>query len=247
MPLPTPPPRRWNGSTSPAIPSPLWFAGYTFTTLGYGDLVPGGPVWKVLSPLAAGNGFLLFTLAVTYAIPIVSAATEKRQLALIINALGRDPVEIIERHAGKGDFQSLCTQLQPIQSSVAATSQKHLVYPILHYFHSAEKDSALTLALVRLDEALSTFLFACPDLSPAARAQLCTAQHVLDGYLHTLQTAFIYPAREAPPIPDLDACSAFPYFRQAPSAIREHLQRLDRQKLLFAYVDNDGWQWHDVW
>ncbi|MHB0775138.1 potassium channel family protein [Halomonas sp. WWR20] len=225
----------------------LYFIGYTITTLGYGDFVPGAPQWRLLATLAAGNGFLLFTLSVTYAIPILSAATEKRQLALSINVMGRSPLEIIESHVGKGDFQSLCNQLQQIQGSIAGNSQKHLAYPILHFFHSVEEDTALALALARLDEALSIILYSCPELPATSRSQLLTAQRVIDEFLHTLEAAFIYPAREAPPIPDLKACSSLPFLAKSPEAIRAHLSSLDRQRLLLTYVENDGWQWREMW
>jgi hypothetical protein len=37
----------------------LYFSGVTFATLGYGDLVLS-PKWRLLSPLASGNGILMF-------------------------------------------------------------------------------------------------------------------------------------------------------------------------------------------
>ena len=34
----------------------LYYAGYTLTTLGYGDFVPGSDTWRLAPPLAAANG-----------------------------------------------------------------------------------------------------------------------------------------------------------------------------------------------
>jgi hypothetical protein len=47
----------------------LYFAFVNYTTLGYGDIVPINP-WRILGPVAAMNGILLFgwSTAVIYEI-----------------------------------------------------------------------------------------------------------------------------------------------------------------------------------
>jgi hypothetical protein len=67
----------------------IYFAGYTLLTLGNGDFRPDGPLWRMATVLAAGNGFGLVTLSISYLVPVVSAATEKRQLAAHLHALTR--------------------------------------------------------------------------------------------------------------------------------------------------------------
>lgn len=52
----------------------LYYAGYTWTTLGYGDFVPGSDTWRLAPPLAAANGFFLFTLTITYMLSIIAAS-----------------------------------------------------------------------------------------------------------------------------------------------------------------------------
>jgi hypothetical protein len=44
---------------SPAGADLVYFVGVTFTTLGYGDVVPVAE-WKLLAPITAMNGVLLF-------------------------------------------------------------------------------------------------------------------------------------------------------------------------------------------
>jgi hypothetical protein len=44
---------------APAGTDLLYFAGVTFTTIGYGDVVPVAE-WKLLAPITAMNGVLLF-------------------------------------------------------------------------------------------------------------------------------------------------------------------------------------------
>jgi len=224
-----------------------YYTGYTLSTLGYGDFVPGNDAWRIPPALAAANGFFLFTLAITYMLNIVSNVTQKRQLALSISALGQTPQRILESTADEGAFESLSSQLQQLQQSIGTVGQQHLAFPILHYYHAAENDKALPLALARLYQSLALVCFACPELSSSTRSQLETTQRVLDQFLHTLESAFIRPAGEMPEIPDLDAYAALPGFTKSAAEMRDHLASLERQKLLLAYVRKDGWEWRNVW
>ena len=224
-----------------------YYTGYTLTTLGYGDYVPGNDAWRIPPALAAANGFFLFTLAITYILNIVSNVTQKRQLAMAISAMGQTPQRILESTADKGSYQSLGNQLQQLQQSVGLVGEQHLAFPILHYYHAADNDKALPLALTRLYQALALACFACPDLDSTTRTQLKLTQQALDQFLDTLGSTFFSPAGEAPEIPDLEACAALPGFARSAAEMHDYLASLERQKLLLAYVGKDGWQWHDVW
>lgn len=224
-----------------------YFTGYTLTTLGYGDFVPATPLWRFLSVLAAGNGLILFTLAVTYIVPVVSAVTQKRQLALTISAIGRTPYQIAAASADGGDYQSLANQLQQLQSGIASLGQQHLAYPVLHYFHSQHGDSALPVALARLYQAIALLQQASPELPATVRFQLATTQSLIDGFLATLGSAFIHPAPCSPRMPPLDDFATLPGITLDEQTLHRTLEALDDQRLLLAYIEKDGWAWHDVW
>src|SRR4051812_45483960 len=66
------------------------FVGETIFTLGLADYKPVGKLWRFLTTIAAGSGFILFGLALAYVVPIVAAATQKRQLAMCIWSLGKE-------------------------------------------------------------------------------------------------------------------------------------------------------------
>ncbi|MDW5376669.1 potassium channel family protein [Halomonas sp. HP20-15] len=224
-----------------------YYAGYTLTTLGYGDYVPGNDAWRIPPALAAASGFFLFTLAITYILNIVSNVTQKRQVALAISALGQTPQRLLESTADEGTYQSLSNQLQQLQQSIGLVGQQHLAFPILHYYHAADSDKALPLALARLYQSLSLVCFACPEVDSTTRTQLKITQQVLDQFLDTLGRSFIRPAGEAPPIPELEAYAALPGVAKSAAELHDYLTSLERQKLLLAYVREDGWEWHDVW
>ncbi|HET8791303.1 MAG TPA: potassium channel family protein [Modicisalibacter sp.] len=238
-----------NSTTSAAatLLERAYYTGYTITTLGYGDFVPGDADWRIPSVLAAANGFFLFTLSITYIVNIQSAVTQKRQLALCVSALGQSPYQIISSSADGGSFESLSSQLQQIQSTINSSGQQHLAFPILHYFHGEHSDNALPLALTRLYQTLALICFACPGLSSPTRSQLVIAQHTIDQFLETLGSAFIRPTREMPEMPNLDDYAALPGFDKSPSDMHAYLRSLEHQRLLHAYVRKDGWEWHDVW
>ncbi|KXS37031.1 potassium channel family protein [Modicisalibacter sp. 'Wilcox'] len=224
-----------------------YFTGYTLTTLGYGDFVPANALWRFLSVVAASNGLILFTLAVTYIVPVVSAVTHKRQLALTISAIGRTPCRIAAATAGDGDYRSLANQLQQVQGDIASLGQQHLAYPVLHYFHSRHADHALPVALARLYQALVVLQHACPALPATVRFQLATTQALIDGFLATLDSAFIHPASRSPRLPSLDDFATLPGITHDDEAWRRMHATLGNQRLLLAYIEKDGWAWHDVW
>ncbi len=227
-----------------------YFTGYTITTLGYGDYVPQDDDWRLPAFLAAGNGFFLFTLTLTYLLNVVSAVTQKRQLALTISALGQSPYQILENTADEGRYESLSSQLQQLNQSINTVGQQHLAFPILHYFHSGDKDAhdnVLPLSLARLYQALAIVCHACPSLSAKTQAELSTTRNIIEQFLDTLSSAFIHPAQSMPAIPDMQAYTDLAGIDATPEEIQGLLASRQRQKQLVAYIRKDGWQWEDVW
>ena len=238
-----------NASTS--VPATLveraYFTGYTVTTLGYGDFVPGDADWRIPATIAAANGFFLFTLTVTYMLNVISSVTQKRQLALNISAMGQTPYQILESSADEGEYQSLSLQVLHLQQAINTVGQQHLAFPILHYFHSVHSDTALPLALARLYQSLALASYGCSTLSPSTRSQLVTSQHSLEQFLITLDGVFVTPNKDMPDIPDLSKIAKLPGFDKSPSELHAHLESLEHQKLLLAYIQKESWEWRDVW
>ena len=75
----------------------IYFVGYSLFTLGIGDYRPKGAFWQFATVLCAAQGFAVITLSITYIVPIVSAVTQKRQLAVLISYLGANPETIVTR------------------------------------------------------------------------------------------------------------------------------------------------------
>ena len=228
--------------------SRVYFTGFTLYTLGIGDYVPQGALWQVLTALASLNGLFLVTLALTYLVPVVSAAAQEHQLAGTIADLGATPEEIIGR-AWTGDgFEGLGQHLAPLISSIELHNQRHLIYPVLHYFHSAEARTAISVNIAVLDEALTLIAEgAAPGVRPASLTTQ-PARDAIAGLLSMLQQQYIEPAEAPPAPPSLDLLEAHGIPTVDAATYRQGIEaHTDRRRLLRAYVEQDGWSWDQVW
>jgi hypothetical protein len=136
----------------------LYYSGYLTTTLGLGDIVPRGGLWRMVAVLHAGLGFALFSGSITYILTIYRRYTDEAALALRVDGLfgaeggeGRGPEEgpTDALADGVGDWLAL-----DLAAELSSVNVAHEQYPILHYFHG-KRDRALTVQvghLVRLVE-----------------------------------------------------------------------------------------------
>ena len=231
----------------------IYFVGYTITTLGLGDFHAAGGPWRVTTVLAAASGLMLFTMAITYIVPIVGAAAALRQLGSYIDGLGDDPVDVVTR-SWDGDprdggigFDPLKTHLTAITPMVATMRQNYLAYPILHYFHSDDPRSSAPLRLAALDEAVTLLTHAVAERVRLPRQTIATLRAQLNGFLGMLEPQWIEPAESAPPGYRLEE------LREAgiPTVSEVHLvsalaERERHRRELRGLVQGDGWRWDEV-
>ncbi|MBW3627546.1 MAG: potassium channel family protein [Actinobacteria bacterium] len=221
----------------------LYFTGYTVFTLGNGDFRPGQGTWQLATVVATGTGLVLVTLAITYLVPVASAVAQRRQLASYVSALGDDAADILGRAWDGAGFGSLTQHLVALAPLVDAARQRHLTYPVLHYYHSVDHTSAAARSLVNLALAVDALAYGvAPDARPDAAA-VGPVDRAIDSFLDTLAAAYISAADEALPplalgrlrengIPTVDD----EQYVTATSATR------DRRHLLAGLLLDDGWE-----
>ena len=159
--------------------SRVYFAGFTAFTLGMGDYVPNGQPWDVLTAIAVISGLGLTTLAITYLVRVVSAVTARRVQANTIAGMGATPQDIVLTGLRDGRVAYLEHRLQALSDSILETAERHLSYPVLHYFHSAERHVDLRTQAFVLDEAVTL-------LQHGVRDDVRPHPAVLDGIRHAI-------------------------------------------------------------
>lgn len=221
-----------------------YFVGFTLTTLGTGDYVPADGFWQMMTVVTAFNGLALITLSITYAIPVVQAAAVKRTVAREISVMGETVDEIAAHWARHREYQGVETYLATLTPQILDIAQKHLAYPILHYYHSPELQTALPLKLAALDEAIRAIPAEAYVQNPSLRIAEHNCSKAIEVFLSTLNKAFIHPTDEEPPqllAPDLTKGTARVVGTQRAT---ESLAK--RRKLLRALVLQDGWTWDQI-
>ena len=181
----------------------LYFIGYTMFTLGNGDFAPVDGVWQMVTVLVAGSGMLFVTLSVTYILSVLDAVTQKRAFAINVSGLGSRGEEVVRTAWDGQSFSSLDLQLNTFTSQLDELTTNHKAYPILHYFHSRDREQAPVASVAVLDDALTLLRFGVPEQHRPGNAVLANARASVKSYLETLRGRFIKPADRAPPPPDL--------------------------------------------
>lgn len=216
------------------------FAGYTVFTLGNGEFRPHGTIWQIATVAAALTGLTIVTLAVTYLILVVGAASERRQLAAAIAHLGDRP-DLVLANAWTGqDFNGLPARLDQLTERLDQLTEQHLAFPVVHYFHSPQRRRSAPAMIAVLDDAVTLLLYGVsPTASPGAR-RLRGIRTSLDDFLETLHGPFIRPT--SPPAPlalDQLADTGIPLV--TPSELARRVEGLrDRRALLAALAADDG-------
>lgn len=225
----------------------VYFAGFTVYTLGVGDFVPQGTLWRILTGIASGSGLFIVTFSITYLVPIVQAATKKRQLAVYIASIGASPTDMILNTWHGDDQLHLGQHLQTVAPELAGIAQRHLSYPVMHYFHSQSPTAAITVNIARLDEALTMAEFGLEGTEWIRRTNLRPTRQVITEFLNLLESAYVRPQGAAPPAPPLERLSE----KGVPVVNRDkfeaNLEQLsERRRMLRALVEHNGWRWSDV-
>lgn len=176
---------------------------------GGSDFEPAAGVWRFAEQLASLIGVAFVGMAVAYVLPVVNAVIHKRQVAVSIWALGTSPVEVLTRAWNGRDFGELNLHLLALTPEIALLSQRHFAYPVLAYFHSADRDTALAPSMVVLDETLMLLESAIDGDVGCEASAWAPCRAAVSLFLKSVDAMDVHAANhEALPIPDLDALRA---------------------------------------
>lgn len=227
----------------------IYFVGFTIFTLGTGDYVAREPLWQVLTVVASSNGLFLITLSITYLVPVVQAATQVRQVAVYIASLGLSPHDfLLNVWTDDNQCAAFETHLPTIAHDLAMLEQRHITYPILHYFHTPTTSESIAISVAKLDEALTILSYGMPANCQLETSVFKLTRHVITEFLNTLAGAYVEPEDQPPPIPSLRPLSD----QGLPTLDEEGFDRdvgalSKRRRMLWALVRNSGWTWDHVY
>lgn len=222
----------------------IYYVGYVLTTLGNGDMQSGSDAWRLVTNVMAMNSLVFLSLGISYVVPVLEAVIDKRTLAAHIQKLGSTPQEIIQNgYTGKG-FEPLYGRFATLESMLIKHGERHLAYPILHYFHSNIRWHSLHISIAVLSEACDIQEAYGLDTSEQAYAWKILRKSIV--HLEAQHAGGFGPVGSDPP--------PFDYFEGLPASLQEGRdphpalteERDGQRARLRDYIINDGWEWEDV-
>lgn len=225
----------------------IYYVGYTLTSLGNGDLKSGSDVWRIVSNIMGMNSMVFISLGISYLLPVLQAVIDKRTLAVYINRLGESPQEIIEKGYNGKDFSPLYDRFQQLEEMILKHAERHLAYPILHYFHSNKTSHAVRLNLARLEEALNIQeIYKLDDSEKAYHWKILRG--AMDNLSERLSESYAVEEDKPP---------EFNYWENLSDKLRSKVPEErhpieigevinHRRSRILKFIKNDGWTWQDV-
>lgn len=226
----------------------IYYVGYTLSTLGIGDFVAGNDFWRLFTAFNSFIGLVTITMAITYLVPVIAGAIQKRSLSLYIAALGESPEQIVINSYDGSDFRSIDSQFSTLAAMILTYAHNLLAYPILYHMHNSEAAENIALKLASLDEAVNIFCHHVPSSVRPGALELQLVRRALTTYLHAIQQDD--RTSHAPPPPDfaqIERQTGVRLVGTQGKELHDIYQSLhERRSSLASQLIADGWQWSDI-
>lgn len=172
------------------IGTAVYFAGVSFLTLGFGEIVAVAGGARFIALVAAANGLGLFALVITLLFTLYGSF-QRREVAVVVLEAGAGAppsgVTLLETYALGGISDELPRVFADWQAWAAEVLDSHLAYPVLAYFRSSHDNDSWISSLGAVMDAATLVLTTIQD-GPAGRAKLI---HAVGGHcLEDLVYAF---------------------------------------------------------
>lgn len=225
----------------------VYFASATVTGIGSPGLATSQDGWQLVEQLAAASGVALLGLSIAYVVPIVQAVVTKREIAAYVHTLGDDANEIVRRAWNGDDLGELDLHLISLTAQLAGLTERYLAYPIVHYFHSGDRRTAIGPAVAALDGVLTLNEHVLAREIRLDESVTLPLERAVTTFLDTVSPSRppVEPVEASwPPFDDLDN-AGIPLVdgtpvEPMPPAVKH------RQEQVLAYLVHDGWATSDI-
>lgn len=225
-----------------------YFVGYSISTLGLGDYVPAQGIWQILTTVSSLGGLTLITLSISYLIPVLGAATQKRVLGAMIRDLASSPQDfLISRWDGQKISGLTSPLLEQIWPGLELHAQRHRAYPVLHYFRVSKAADSFAVGIARLYETVLMVRYAVDSDAGPPAWKLDLLERSISTFLDHIAHRYIKAGFEPPPFPDLSQLrSAGIPLVDTEMWVEAIAQRARYRSLAGALVRDSGWRWEDT-
>jgi hypothetical protein len=137
-----PPPRDFS--------SALYVAGTTLLTIGFGDIVPTGPLAQAIAILSAASGLAVLALVISLAFNLYGSFSRREVLVLLLDPRAGSPpsgVTLLETYGEKRIVGQLGPLFNQYEAWTAELLDSHLAYPVLPFFRSSHDGQSWVSAL----------------------------------------------------------------------------------------------------
>lgn len=222
----------------------VYYAAATVIGRGSALYQPSTNTWQVMEQLAGASGVVLLGLAIAYTLAVVNAVVHTRRIAAQISTLGFSAEDVLSRSWDGETFGNLHLHLVALVTEISFIARLHLAFPLLFYFRSSDRRSAIGPNVAVLDETL-TAIECCVDGAEPPPATVAPLRAAIDDFLDSLYKGFVGPAADTPQAPSLSGLAELGAI--AEDGVDATFERqTQRRRLLSALVEHDGWTWADV-
>lgn len=211
------------------------------------SLSPDQAAWSSVEAAMALTGVGIITLALAWIIPVVQAVVHKRAVANQLSAIGGTPQEMLRNCWNGDDYGEMYLYFVSLVSELPLLAQRHLAFPVMHYFDTSDLRTAIGPRLAALDELLT--IVEADELEDRRLfvSTITPLRRAISSYLDSLEQVFIVKSVDNPRPPAVAELRDDGLVTCSDERVAELCDELaDRRRLLAGYLDHDGWSWSDV-
>ena len=168
----------------------LYLSIVTVGTLGFGDITPEQPWLRLIVPVQALIGFLVWTAAVSWLLSIYPDLGRRQAFAREVSILESAEAGTGTDVTDLGNADTTVRELSKLTVDLVAIRGDMLQFPITYYFHEGEEKSSLPVVMPHvLDVAQRA---SSGDRPAEVRMHAARLQAAIDDMAETLATQFLY-------------------------------------------------------